>query len=84
MRTQTLAPPPAGQRAPVADWRDTVGQAERRGELLTAFDLAERGLAAHPDDVWLNASVGAKPNASPAPTMPIRKPRRDSRGSFKA
>jgi len=53
VRTQTLAPPPAGQRAPVADWRDTVGQAERRGELLTAFDLAERGLAAHPDDVWL-------------------------------
>lgn len=26
---------------------------ERRGELLTAFDLAERGLAQHPDDVAL-------------------------------
>ena len=26
---------------------------ERRGELLTAFDLAERGLAEHPDDVGL-------------------------------
>ena len=26
---------------------------ERRGELLTAFDLAERGLAEHPDDLWL-------------------------------
>ncbi len=26
---------------------------ERRGELLTAFDLAERGLGEHPDDLWL-------------------------------
>jgi hypothetical protein len=39
---------------------------------------------ADPDDALLNASAGAKPNASPAPTMPIRKPRRDNRGSFKA
>jgi class 3 adenylate cyclase len=30
-----------------------VKEAERRGELLTAFDLAERGLAHHPDDVSL-------------------------------
>ena len=28
-------------------------QAERRGELLTAFDLAERGLDEHPDEVRL-------------------------------
>ena len=28
-------------------------EAERRGELLLAFDLAERGLADNPDDLWL-------------------------------
>src|SRR3954454_4784612 len=33
--------------------REAVLEAERRGELLTAFDLAERGLAENPDDVWL-------------------------------
>jgi hypothetical protein len=36
-----------------AQWLDAVRHAERRGELLTAFDLAERGLAAHPGDVPL-------------------------------
>src|ERR1700761_974853 len=30
-----------------------VRSAERRGELLTAFDLAERGLAQHRDDIAL-------------------------------
>jgi Tetratricopeptide Repeats-Sensor len=30
-----------------------VLDAERRGELLTAFDLAERGLAEYPDNLWL-------------------------------
>src|SRR3954451_12388109 len=30
-----------------------VLEAERRGELLMAFDLAERALAVHPDDLWL-------------------------------
>ena len=34
-------------------WLDAVRVAERRGELLAAVDLAERGLAEHPDDVWL-------------------------------
>jgi class 3 adenylate cyclase/tetratricopeptide (TPR) repeat protein len=34
-------------------WIEAVRDAERRGELLSAFDLAERGLAEHPDDVWL-------------------------------
>src|SRR3954454_11998080 len=33
--------------------REAVLEAERRGELLTAFDLADRGLAEHADDVWL-------------------------------
>ena len=33
-----------------ASWLDAVKLEERRGELLTAFDLAERGLAEHPDD----------------------------------
>ncbi len=36
-----------------AEWLAAVTDAERRAELLTAFDLAERGLAQHPEDVWL-------------------------------
>jgi tetratricopeptide (TPR) repeat protein len=36
-----------------AGWLTAVRDAERRGELLTAFDLAERGLAQHPDDISL-------------------------------
>jgi class 3 adenylate cyclase len=32
---------------------EAVLEAERRGELLMAFDLADRALAEHPDDVWL-------------------------------
>jgi hypothetical protein len=36
-----------------AQWLGAVRDAERRGELLTAFDLAERGLAEHPGDVSL-------------------------------
>jgi len=38
---------------PRESWVDAVADAERRGELLAAFDLAERGLEEHPDDVWL-------------------------------
>ena len=34
-------------------WRDSVAEAERRGELFTAFDIAERGLEEHPSDLWL-------------------------------
>ncbi len=41
------APHPAGW------WLDAVRHEERRGELLTAFDLAERGLAQHRDDIAL-------------------------------
>jgi hypothetical protein len=36
-----------------AEWLELVRTAERAGELLTAADLAERGLAEHPGDVWL-------------------------------
>ncbi|MEA2496438.1 MAG: hypothetical protein QOJ29_4349 [Thermoleophilaceae bacterium] len=36
-----------------ADWHEAVLDAERRGELLTAFDLAERGLSEEPNDLWL-------------------------------
>ena len=36
-----------------SEWLDAVRREERRGELLTAFDFAERGLAEHPDDLWL-------------------------------
>src|SRR5215212_12161741 len=32
---------------------EAVLDAERRGELLMAFDLADRGLAADPEDMWL-------------------------------
>lgn len=38
---------------PDTDWLEAVRGAERRGELLTAVDLAEQGLAEHPDDLWL-------------------------------
>ena len=38
---------------PATDWLEAVKSAERRGELLTAVDLAEQGLAEHPDDLWL-------------------------------
>jgi class 3 adenylate cyclase len=34
-------------------WFPAVRDAERRGEVLSAFDLAERGLAEYPDDVRL-------------------------------
>jgi class 3 adenylate cyclase len=36
-----------------AEWVEAVRDAERRGELLTAFDLADRALDEHPDDLWL-------------------------------
>jgi len=48
--------PPTGEERPEApartpdEWLEDVLQNERRGELLTAFDLAERGLAEHPHD----------------------------------
>lgn len=35
---------------PAAAWRDAVLDAERRAELLDAFDLASRGLEEHPGD----------------------------------
>jgi hypothetical protein len=38
---------------PAEPWHRAVLEEERRGELLTAFDLAERGLQEQPDDVWL-------------------------------
>jgi class 3 adenylate cyclase len=37
----------------VTAWVERVRDAERRGELLAAFDLAEQGLEEHPDDTWL-------------------------------
>ena len=42
---------PGGRSAP--EWLEAVKDAERRGELLVAVDLAERGLAEHPTDLWL-------------------------------
>jgi hypothetical protein len=44
--------PSAGRRS-AGWWLEAVKSQERRGELLTAFDLAERGLAEHPDEVRL-------------------------------
>jgi class 3 adenylate cyclase len=37
----------------VENWLDAVRHAGRRGELLSAVDLAEQGLAEHPDEIWL-------------------------------
>ena len=34
-------------------WHAAVLEEERAGELLNAFDLAQRGLEQHPQDVWL-------------------------------
>jgi class 3 adenylate cyclase len=42
----------SGERT-AEEWLDAVKDAERRGELLLAVDLAERGLAEHPKDLWL-------------------------------
>jgi len=42
---------PQGRTA--AEWLESVKEAERRGELLLAVDLAERGLSEHPGDLWL-------------------------------
>ena len=52
-------PPPSEERSaenhlhPADWWLDAVRREERRGELLAAFDLAERGLDDHPDDLAL-------------------------------
>jgi class 3 adenylate cyclase len=47
-------PSPSDEQAHPAEWwLDAVNHEERRGELLAAFDLAERGLAEHPDDLPL-------------------------------
>jgi class 3 adenylate cyclase len=40
-------------RAMSTAWLEAVMAAERRGELLSAFDLAEQGLEEHPGDVLL-------------------------------
>lgn len=34
-------------------WLEEVKSLERRGELLSAYDVASRGLAEHPNDRWL-------------------------------
>jgi len=44
---------PAQAPLPARWWQRAVLEQERRGELLVAFDLAERGLGEHPGDVWL-------------------------------
>ncbi len=47
-------PPRGEQRSHSAEWwLEAVRHEERRGELLAAFDAAERGLAEHPDDLAL-------------------------------
>jgi hypothetical protein len=43
----------SAQARTAAEWLEAVRHEERRGELLTAFDLAQRGLAEHPEDVGL-------------------------------
>ena len=39
--------------ASASAWLASATSAERRGDYLTAVDLAERGLVHHPDDLWL-------------------------------
>ena len=39
--------------ASTSEWIEWVKGAERRGELLTAVDIAEQGLAEFPHDLWL-------------------------------
>jgi len=39
--------------ASVESWLEAVTAAQRRGELLTAVDLAEQGLSDYPDELWL-------------------------------
>ena len=46
-------PPDSPPSQDAAAWLEAVRREERRGELLGAFDLAERGLAEHPDDLSL-------------------------------
>ena len=48
---------PSDGATPVEEWLQAVKDAERRGELLRAVDLAEQGLAEHPDDLWLKQSA---------------------------
>ena len=38
---------------PAAEWLEMVRREERRGELLAAYDIANRGLEQHPEDVDL-------------------------------
>ncbi|MEA2145193.1 MAG: hypothetical protein QOG59_780 [Solirubrobacteraceae bacterium] len=45
--------PDAQERRSATWWLHAVRAQERRGELLSAFDLAERGLSEHPGDVRL-------------------------------
>ena len=49
----TPDPPDAQERKSAAWWLHAVRAQERRGELLSAFDLAERGLNEHPGDLRL-------------------------------
>lgn len=38
---------------PADAWLTEIRELERRGEFLRAYDVATRGLAEHPEDVWL-------------------------------
>ena len=53
----------AGVTRPASGWLEAVKGAERRGELLTAFDLAEQGLAEHPGRPLAEAPRGARARA---------------------
>ena len=53
MPASTERPGDESERHSAASWLEAVRREERRGELLSAFDLAEQGLEEHPDDVAL-------------------------------
>lgn len=44
---------PHRQHLTAEEWLRETRELERRGEFLRAYDVATRGLAEHPDDVWL-------------------------------
>ena len=44
---------PDADSRPAAEWLEMVRRGERQGELLAVYDIANRGLEQHPEDVNL-------------------------------
>ena len=73
-------------------WLDATKEAERRGELLSAVDVAEQGLAEHPEELPLNTGrclhwrVPARPRRRPTRSNGTawQVERRGHRGAWRA